>query len=216
MKDRITIEKRFWNRFARYYDRFIRIALGVTYDRMVEHLLEDLRPDDDVLDLATGTGLLAFAFCSRVRSVTGVDLSEKMVALANDNRKYSECKNLDFKVEDACQLSFPAASFDVVVASNVLHLLQEPETALREMQRVLRPGGRLILPTFCHGQDLKARLTSAVMGLAGFRASNKWSAEGLESLIMGQGLQIRKSRVIDDIIPLLYIVVEVPSEKAKP
>ena len=68
--------------------------------------------------------------------------------------------NIDFEVGDICNLKFDNKSFDTVVASNVLHLLFNPEIALQEISRVFTDQGKLIAPTFCHGANLRTKILS--------------------------------------------------------
>lgn len=203
---RPDLEKRFWNRIARRYDRFIMRNLQPTYSLMLERLERDLQQEDILLEVGAGTGLLSFAICGKVQRITAVDIAEEMVQVAREKQAGSGCANILFKVADSYQLPFACGVFDVVLISNVLHLLAEPETALREARRVLRPGGRLIAPTFCHGEGWKSRMISFLMSLAGFRARRRWSLQGFKEFFQEQGLEILHFEVIKGEIPLGYIV----------
>lgn len=95
----------------------------------------------DVLDVGSGPGHLATYLAAEGARVTGIDISRRMVALA-ETRKIP---NSRFCIADlAEELPFPADSFDLVVASLVLHYLRDWTKPLRELRRVLRPGGALI------------------------------------------------------------------------
>ena len=96
-------------------------------------------------------------------------------------------------------------SFDIVIASNVLHLLFYPEKAIQEMKRVLKDNGQIIVPTYCHGENLKSLLISRLMGLAGFKARNRWSIKSFKDFIEKNGFKIADSEVFKDKIPLVYI-----------
>lgn len=206
MKDRAALEKKFWDRFAPYYDRFIDRSVGKTYAKLKDRLRRDLRPEDEVLELATGPGLLAFAVCDGVKSIIATDISERMIEVAREKQKSSPCANIRFQVEDAYHLSFPDASFDAVFASNMLHLLFEPQTAVREMKRVLRPGGRLVLATFCHAENLRSRMASLVIDLGGVHTPNKWSVKSYRSFLESQGLTVKDEVVFPELMPLAYLV----------
>ena len=206
MTNRAKKEKQFWDRFARCYDLFVACGLGSTYKQLLEHLKQDVEPSDRVLDVAAGTGTLAFEICGHVKSITAVDLSEKMISIAHEKLRVSAQKNITFLVEDAYRLPFPDNSFDMVIASNVLHLLYEPERVLAEMKRVVRPSGRLVLPTFCHGESRKSRFISSLMSLVGFEAVNKWSIRELQMFVIATGCTIDRQVTINDRIPLSYLV----------
>ena len=107
-----------------------------------------LRPGDQVLHLACGTGLVAFEAARAIGPggrVLGVDLSGGMVAAARHSALRRRGANIEFERMDAEALALPDARLDAVLCALGLMYLSEPEQALREMRRVLRPGGRLAL-----------------------------------------------------------------------
>lgn len=109
----------------------------------------DIPPAAAVLDIACGTGELERLLLNNnpARTIVGVDLSEQMLAQAR--QKLSAYGNVTFQQATASQLPFPDQGFDVVVSANAFHYFPEPEQALMEMQRVLKPGGRLVLLDWC-------------------------------------------------------------------
>jgi ubiquinone/menaquinone biosynthesis C-methylase UbiE len=108
----------------------------------------DPRPGEQVLDLACGTGLIGFAAAEAVGPsgwVVGTDLSGRMIERARETALERGVSNASFARMDAERLDLPDAGFDVVTCALGLMYLPEPERALHEMRRVLRPGGRLAL-----------------------------------------------------------------------
>lgn len=124
------------------------------------------------------------------------------------NKGQKKIANIDFEVGDSCNLEFDDNSFDVVIASNVLHLLFFPEKALSEIHRVLKPSGKAILPTFCHAENFKSRIVSSFMGFFKFRAQNKWPLVSFESFLINNGFTIIKTETVKGTIPLLYPVLK--------
>lgn len=208
MKNRIEKERRFWNWFSGKYDRFIEITLGNTYRQLYKMLTEDIADSDYVLEIATGTGLLSFEICNHVNQIKAIDISPKMIQLAIEKQQMKKITNIGFEVGDSCNLIFKNNSFDVVIASNVLHLLFFPEKALSEIRRVLKPGGKAILPTFCHAENAKSRIISSFMGMFNFRAQNKWTLQSFESFIKNNDFTIVKNEIVKGAIPLSYLVVK--------
>lgn len=103
------------------------------------------RPDDEVLDVATGTGHTAFALAPRVRHVTGLDISAGMLAQARQRARSEGQRNLTFVEGDAERLPQADSSLSLVTSRHAPHHFHDAGRFLREARRVLRPGGRLLL-----------------------------------------------------------------------
>ena len=129
------------------YDHFVSRYSG----GYVEHIstLAKIGTGDRVLDVGTGTGIMALHAASRVGEsgrVTGIDLSEGMLALARANAAQARLgERVEFRRMDAEHLEVDAASFDAVVSLFALRHFPNPDAALGQMHRALRPGGRLVV-----------------------------------------------------------------------
>ena len=131
-----------WNRAAAHYESFWSEQLRPAQDLMLA--LAALQPGERVLDIACGTGLVTFRAADAVGSrgfVAASDISEEMVASV---AAAAAARGLagDFRRMDAEALQHPDAGFDVVLCALGLMYVAEPQNALREMRRVLQPGGR--------------------------------------------------------------------------
>lgn len=136
----------FWDRVAWVYDVFANGINRRANRAMCAAVAAQIRPEDEVLECACGTGLLTGVIAARCRALTATDFSEKMLAQAE--RKYANCRNVRFAQAHITKLDYPDGRFDAVVAANVIHLLDEPLQALRELDRVCRPGGRDFFASF--------------------------------------------------------------------
>ena len=131
-------------------------AFGVLFDE----LAADTKRTKKLLEIGTGTGLIAFRLSGKVPEITAIDLSPGMIKVAERKRTEPAVTNIDFRIGNASCLEFKAKSFDTIIASNIMHLLANPVLALREMKRVLKDDGRIIVPTYCHGETIKSGLVS--------------------------------------------------------
>lgn len=112
-------------------------------DRLVE--LAHVRPTDRVLDVATGTGHTAFAFAPHVHEVIATDVTPEMLSEGEKLKSEVGAHNVEFRIADAHDLPFEDEAFDVVTCRRAAHHFVDIHQALREMRRVLRPGGRLVI-----------------------------------------------------------------------
>ena len=192
--------KNFWDRNAGRYDRFMRKD-GAAYDEMYE-LIRPIVRHKTVLELATGTGLIAKHIVNAAAHIEATDASAEMIAEANrDNRS----AKLHFSVQDMFRLPYAEESFDVVIVSNALHIVPQPEKALAEIRRVLKDDGVLIAPTFTHaGNSFTGKAKAFFMKLAGFPLHSKWTSEEYLRFLRQNGWAVRKSVVLKASFLLTY------------
>lgn len=153
----------FWDNVAWAYDIFANGINRRTNQQLCAAVAALISPGDDVLECACGTGLLTGAIAPRCKSLVATDLSENMLKRAR--KKLAGCRNIRFEWSDILHLPYPDASFDAIVAANVIHLLDQPQLALKELERVCRPGGQIVIPTYMNRTDRGT--TDPVSGLIG-------------------------------------------------
>jgi len=140
-----------WNQSAEAYVRLMAL-LGPFRTALVEAVAP--RPGERFLDLGTGPGEPALTLAGRIGSkgaVVGVDLSEKMISLAEQAATQRGIHNVEFKVMDCAQLGFDAGAFDAVVSNFGFQIFTDPEAAAREAHRVLGPNGRIAVTVWPPG-----------------------------------------------------------------
>jgi ubiquinone/menaquinone biosynthesis C-methylase UbiE len=199
-------ERRFWRRFAHRYDRFMESQVKGTYQVLIPKVLDEIGKGDSVLEVAVGTGLIALEVAGKAGEVKAVDITPEMVRFAEKKAKERNIENIHFSVGDAYALPFNDGSFNAAVCSNALHNMVEPKRALLEMGRVLKKGGKLMTPTYCHGEGLKSRTISRLMSLSGFPGYHRFTVEGLSGLVAAAGFEIERVDIIEDRIPLAFVV----------
>ena len=193
----------FWSRFAPRYDGHV-----VSRDAAVlgPRIAAAVGPVDRVLDAGCGTGEVALALARVAKQVDAVDFAEEMLAVAREKTARLGLSNVTFQQMGVESLSFPSASFDAVVLSNVLHLIDEPRNALSEARRVLKPNGRLVAPSYCHAEGLKAaflsRLTSLLVGVP---VRQRFGVGEVLGMVEAAGFRVTAREVVQFKMPLVFI-----------
>jgi ubiquinone/menaquinone biosynthesis C-methylase UbiE len=164
--------RNYWNWRSRSYgiDADKSETVANRWETVVNELVSDA-PGKRALDVGTGTGQLAAYLARAGFSVTAVDLSERMISRAGH---YAAQQGLaiDFRTGDAESLGFEDNAFDVVSSRNLLWTLPDPEKAVLEWRRVLKPDGRLIISDGLWQNTTWKRLHLLVFGLLKNRCGN--------------------------------------------
>ena len=196
--------KNFWDKNAGRYDRFMRKDRAA-YDEMYE-LIRPVVRHKTVLELAAGTGLIAKHIVNAAAHIEATDASAEMIAEA---KRDNHSAKLHFSVQDMFCLPYANQSFDVVIVSNALHIVQQPEKGLQEIQRVLKDDGVLIAPTFTHaGNSFSGKVRAFFMKRVGFPLHSKWTSEEYLRFLRQNGWTVRKSAVLKASFPLTYAECE--------
>lgn len=193
--------KNFWDRNAGRYDRFMRKDRAA-YETMYG-LIRPVVKGKTVLELATGTGLIAKNIVNAAAHIEASDTSAEMIREA---KRRNHSAKLYFSVQDMFCLPYADESFEVVIVSNALHIVPQPEKALAEIYRVLRDDGVLIAPTFTHAENSFFGNSKAFfLKLAGFPLHSRWTSEEYLCFLRQNGWTVRKSDVLKASFPLTYV-----------
>ncbi|MGV3548870.1 ArsR/SmtB family transcription factor [Rhizobium sp.] len=172
----------YFSRNAEGWDSLRRLHVG---EAEVEKALREMvgeAPVDSLLDLGTGTGRLLQLFESLYRHGMGIDASREMLAVARSNLEKSGISKASIRLGDIFNLPLESGGFDLVTVHQVLHYLDEPQFAISEAARMLRPGGRLLIVDFApHGIDaLRHDHHHARLGFSHETMADWFKAAGLE------------------------------------
>ncbi|MBY0274808.1 methyltransferase domain-containing protein [Candidatus Binatia bacterium] len=135
-------ESKIYSEFSRYYDKIFENVFFPRIKRVIGGL--GIEPGSSVLEVGVGTGLALSAYPTSCH-VTGIDLAPDMLERARRKVDREGWKHIDLAVGDAQDLDFPDDSFDYVTSFHVVSVVPDPKRMMREMVRVCRPGGTIVI-----------------------------------------------------------------------
>lgn len=215
-------QARFWSNIARKYAREP-IADMPGYERTVRRVQELLSPHHEVLEIGCGTGSTALLVAPGVRRLVATDLSTEMIAIAREKQEAAQVlPQLEFRVADAEAPQNGHATYDAVLAFNLLHLMSNLPRALASVVDAIKPGGLFVSKTPCVAE---MNVLIPLLALPLMRVMGKvppvrcFDAGQLQAAMKEQGLDIvsverHGSRTSRDI--RVFIVARKPRPKPKP
>jgi 2-polyprenyl-3-methyl-5-hydroxy-6-metoxy-1,4-benzoquinol methylase len=190
----VSQSPRFWNRIAKRYARQP-IADEASYQRKLAATRSHLRPDMELLEIGCGTGSTAINHAPHVKHIRATDISPKMLEIAGEKAREAGVHNVTFEQGTVESMDVPVESVDMVLAMSILHLVENPEAAIRSCHQALKPGGRLVSSTACLGDNLKIFKYIGPLGaaLGLIPRVQVFTRAELEALIMGAGFVIEEA-----------------------
>jgi len=196
----------FWDRVAGVYDLFVNVYNRTVHKELCQKVNGLIGPDDEVLECACGTGMLTVGIAARCKSLVATDFSEKMLEKAA--KKCGAMHNVRFEKADILHLEYPDQSFDKVVAANVIHLLDEPLKALSELDRVCKPGGQIVIPTYMNKEKTgEASSFSKTIGKAGADFKQAFTYSTYRQFFTEAGYETADYTMIEGRVPCAVAVL---------
>ena len=143
---------KFWDKTAERYARSP-VSDEATYEKKLAETRGVFRPDMRVLEVGCGTGTTAIHHAPHVQHIDALDISENMLAIGRDKARAAAVDNVTFTRATLAEFQGQEASFDAVLALNVIHLVPDRQALIAEVARVLKPGGIFVSSTVCLGHS---------------------------------------------------------------
>jgi len=198
-------DKAYWDEISPRYDGHTRRSAAM-YDGLIQRIRQVISPQAVVLDVGTGTGEIPIRISGDVCRIEAVDASTEMIRRAQDRATQGGTKNVAFRVQDASHLEYGPGQFDVVMLANLLHVVPRPDLAVAEASRVLRDDGKLIAPTFVHGESVKTRLISWILRRKGHPVYTRFSSNSLRTFLEDHGFIVFQQVLLRNIMPVSFVV----------
>ena len=196
----------FWDKISPLYDLFENVYNHKVYSGTGKKVAEFIDPTDVVLECACGTGAITACIAEKCRKLIATDFAPGMLKQAA--RKCRKFSNVSFKKADITCIRCADARFDKVVAGNVIHLLPDPGKTLTELERVVKPGGRIIIPTYINMSKKSAGLAVKFIELLGADFKKQFDIDSYKSFFTDMGYDKVEYHVVEGRMPCAIAVIK--------
>ncbi len=195
----------FWDKVSPLYDLFEKVYNGKVYSETGAKVAEFIEPTDTVLECACGTGAISIYIAPKCRRLIATDFAVGM--LRQTSKKCRRFENVAFRKADITHLKCRDGRFDKVVAGNVIHLLPNPEQALHELERVVRPGGQIIIPTYINMSKKTGTAAVKFITLLGADFKRQFDLNSYKQFFVDMGYENVAYHVVEGRMPCAIAVI---------
>ena len=194
-----------WDILSPLYDLFETAYNGKCYKGIAEEIKQHVCKDDVVLECACGTGLLTLPMARICKELIATDYSDGM--LRQTEKKVGGYANTKIQKASILDLPFENERFDVVVAANVIHLVDDPAKALSELKRVCKPGGKLVIPTYINKESKNSMVAAKLLSLLGVDFKRQFSLESYKAFFVKHDIPVKEYRIVEGRMPCAFAIV---------
>ena len=182
---------KFWDRMAERYSK-LPIADEAAYQKKLQVTRGYFRLDMEVLEFGCGTGSTAITHAPYVKHIQAIDISSKMIEIAQRKADAKNIENITFKRSSFDEFSAPNQTLDAVLGLSILHLLDNKDEVIAKVHKVLKPGGIFVTSTACIGDSMKFfKLIAPIGKFLGLMPLVKvFTTRELEDSLTGAGFEI--------------------------
>ncbi len=196
----------FWDKVSSLYDLFENLYNKKVYQGTGKVVASEIESSDNVLECACGTGAISVHIAPKCASLIATDFSEGM--LKQTEKKTRHYQNVAVKKADMTKLDFPNDHFDIVVAGNVIHLLDDPVAAVCELIRVCKPKGKVIIPTYINIYNGKPSKLVKLFEKAGAHFKRQFDLDSYKDFFLNAGYNNVEYHVVEGKMPCAVAVIK--------
>lgn len=195
----------FWDKISGLYDLFETIYNGKVYRGLGEKVAEKIEQNDIVLECACGTGAISKYIAPKCSQLIATDFSEGMLKQTAKNcRNYH---NIKIRRADMTHLKCRDNRFDKVVAGNVIHLLENPHAAIKELERVCKTGGKIIIPTYINASAGVNKKAVRLLELLGANFKRQFDIDSYKEFFENAGYKNVDYFIVEGRMPCAVAVI---------
>ncbi|WP_028505466.1 class I SAM-dependent methyltransferase [Ruminococcus sp. FC2018] len=197
----------FWDNVSGVYDVFEDVYNGDVNKKVSMNVASYLDKEDTVLELACGTGMITRCAAPACKKLVATDFSVGMLKKTQDN--CFGLKNIVFRKADIMDIKCKDESFDKVIAGNVIHLLDDPDKAVAQMNRVCKKGGLIIIPTYINKDEQgNQNLFTQIVDKAGAGFKRQFTLESYKQYFEQLGYEDVEINFFDGRVPCAVAVLK--------
>ena len=152
--DMMAQSAKFWDKVAERYAKRP-LADEAAYQKKLQVTRKYFQPDMEVLEFGCGTGSTAITHAPYVKHILAIDISSKMIEIAQGKADAENLENVTFKRSTIDEFSWSGQGFDAVLGLSILHLLDNRDEVIAKLHKMLKPGGLFVTSTPCLGDTMK-------------------------------------------------------------
>ena len=195
----------FWDKVSKFYDFFETVYNGKVYRGLGKKIAEEIGQNDIVLECACGTGAISQYIAPKCKQLIATDFSKGM--LKQMSKKCRKFNNIKIRYADMTQLKYGDNRFDKVVAGNVIHLLEQPYAVIKELERVCKAGGKIIIPTYINESKGHCNKAVRLLELAGANFKRQFSLHSYQKFFEDAGYENVDYYIVNGRMPCAVAVI---------
>ena len=195
----------FWDKVSPVYDFFENVYNKDVYNNIGRLVAEEITKSDIVLECACGTGAISRHIAPKCKFLVATDYSRGMLKQAF--KKCQKYGNVKVQYADMFRLDCRSERFDVVVAGNVIHLLDKPEDAIKELMRVCREEGKVIIPTYINAEKKNNKMAVGILNKMGADFKRQFTLDEYKKFFSDLGYKNVEYKVAEGRMPCAIAVI---------
>lgn len=180
--------EKFFDRISSKYDKIEKN--DISYKIFIEKVRNYIKENDIILDFGCGTGLVCNEIAENANSIHAIDISSKMIEICKTKATELKIRNIEFARTTIFDEKFKESSFDVIIAHNMFHLLEEPQKYFQRLNQLLKPGGLMLSVTPCMSESPLLKHVLKFFSIIGMvPAINSFNSSEMELLLLNESFQ---------------------------